>query len=852
MKKSFLKKSVVVGIIILFVGASFIPIICGDKNVIEKNLVNSEKLTHKFGYDSVFFTENVGQFPGEVFYQVKTSTATVYLCQDEIVTVFSRSTEKESEIEIQSIVTKFVGANDEVKIQGVGILPHINNYYIGNNPNNWYTDVPNYKEVIYKNIYSGIDLKYYSNKNTLKYDFIISPEANPSDIKIQYEGINDLFLTSDGDINIETEFSQIIEEKPFIYQKINGVLKNINGEYETLDTKSFGFKIKENYDKSIPFVIDPTLLYSTYLGGNNYEVGREISADSYGNVYVIGETDATNFPTQNPYQGTLSALTDAFVTKLHPSTNTLVYSTYLGGSNFDYGASIEIDSGGYASIVGTTYSNDLPVFAAHFPNLNGIQDAFVARLTPSGGMVFCTYLGGSNWEWGLDIAADASGNSYIIGYTDSSDFPTANPYDSTYNGGFDIFISKFDGPGGILFFSTYLGGSNHDIGMGIDFDVNGNALIVGYTWSTNFPVTGNAYDSSYNGGADICLATIDTVTGGPTALSYGSYIFGTADDVPYDIANNGTNIFYVTGETASTQANFFPITTNAYQQFLQGGRDAFFFELDTAQTPANQMLYCTYIGGSTGGSGWDGGRSIELDSSNNAYIAGLTECSDFPLVNPLGSYNGGNEAFACLFDSTQSGSASLLDSTYIGGSGHDEGYGIGIDNNDDAFVTGLTYSTDFPTQNPYQGTNAGQSDAFITQIGVPGNKPPQKPLRPAGPISGTINVQYPYTTMATDPDGDLMRFGWDWNGNGIVDQWDDNGGSWYNSGQLCTTLNSWSSQGTYTIRVMAEDSNGAGSVWSDPLTVTIPKNRARNDIDLILILEYLLERFPLLKQILGL
>jgi hypothetical protein len=425
----------------------------------------------------------------------------------------------------------------------------------------------------------------------------------------------------------------------------------------------------------------------------------------------------------------------------------------------------------------------------------------------------------------LDIVVDSSGNSYVIGYTDSPGFPTANPY-SSYNGGFDIFVSKFDPPGGILLFSTFIGGTTHDIGMGIDIDNSGNALIVGYTWSTNFPVTGNAYDSSYNGGADICLATIDTITGGPGSLSYGSYIFGTADDIPYDIANIGGNIFYVTGETASTQANFFPITSNAYQQFLQGTTDAFFFQLDTVQTPANQMLYCTYLGGQTGGAGHDSGRSIELDSNNNAYIAGVTECSDFPLVNPSGSYNGSNEAFASLFDPTQSGTASLLDSTYIGGTNADEGFGIAIDNNDDAYVTGLTYSTDFPILNPYQNSNAGQSDAFITQIGNPGNNPPQQPTTPSGPTNGKVGVSYPYTTSATDPNSDLMRFGWDWDGDGLVDQWDDNGGSWYNSGQLCTTSHSWSTQGTYQIRVIAEDTNGAASVWSNPLTVTMPKNKA--------------------------
>jgi len=771
MKNVLLRKSLVIGLIALFIVASVVPNISGNNGK-----VSNEKIISKFVSTPLSFTENVGQFPEEVLYQVHTSAATVYLCHDEIVTVFSEPADVENEIDVLSIVSSLVGADNGATIQAEGVLPHHHNYYIGNDPDKWYTYVPNYASVVYKNIYLGIDLKYYSNENSLKYDFIVSPGADPSVIQIQYEGFEDLFLTPEGDIQIDTNFGSIYEKKPFIYQDINGVKQEISGEYKIIGSDIFGFEINDYYDASFPLIIDPTLKYSTYLGGSNYDVGEEIVADSAGNVYIVGHTESADYPTANPYQGVLAGNTDAFITKLHPSTNTLVYSTYLGGNNFDYGASIDIDSSGFASIVGTTYSNNLPVFAALFPTLSGIQDAFVSRIDPNGIMIFCTYLGGMNWEWGLDIAVDTAGFSYVVGYTDSPGFPIANPYDSSYNGGFDIFVSKFDPPGGVLLFSTFLGGSNNEIGMGIDFDSNGNAYIIGYTWSTNFPVTGNAYDSSYNGGADICLAILDTVTGGPGSLSYGSYIFGTADDIPYDIAIDGSNIFYVTGETASTQNNFFPITSNAYQQFLQGVRDAFFFKLDSSLTPANQMLYCTYLGGQTGGGGHDSGRSIELDSNNNAYIAGSTECSDFPLVNPLGPYNGGNEAFASLFDPTQTGTASLLDSTYIGGSNHDEGYGIAVDNNNDAFVTGLTYSTDFPTLNPYQNNNNGQCDVFVTQIGVPGNNPPQKPTTPTGPTSGTTGVPYPYTTDATDPDGDLMRFGWDWNGNGVVDQWDDNNG----------------------------------------------------------------------------
>lgn len=836
MKNVLLRKSWVIGIIILFIGASVVPSIGGsfrESNDLTcaSEVVGNVMSLENLGSTQLFFTENVGQFHEDVLYQVRTSAATVYLCQDEIVTVFSRSGEEDSEVEILSIVAKLVGANKDATIQCEGVLPHHNNYFISNDPDKWYTDVSNYEAVCYNNIYTGIDLKYYCKENYLKYDFIVSPGVDPSVIKIQYEGIENLLLTSIGDIQIDTNFGSIYEMKPFIYQEINGVKQEIEGRYEIIEPDVFGFVIDESYNPSYPLVIDPTLVYSTYLGGADYDIGRDIEVDSSGNAYIVGETASADFPLQNPYQGNYSLNVDAFVTKLSSTGSSLIYSTYLGGNSSDYGAGIDIDNNGLAGITGTTFSNNFPTFAAIFPNLNGLNDAFVARLNAAGnGLIYSTYLGGEVWDWGLDIAVDGNGCAYVTGNTNSLVFPVFNAYSSNNNGGFDIFVTKFDPPGGILLYSTYLGGSNHDLGEGIDFDSNGNAYVTGCTWSSNFPViVATAYDWSYNGGADICIAILDTVTGGTGSLVYGTYIFGQGDDFGYDIAIDNNNIVYVTGWTYSTVTQFFPVTSNAYQQFLFGTTDAYFFKLDTSLSPANQMLYCSYLGGLTGGFGNDRAESIDLDSNNNAYITGLTECSDFPVVNSLHTYKGNNDAFASLFDPTAVGNASLLDSTYIGGTGADEGYGIAVDNNDDAYVTGLTYSADFPTLNPYQPSNNGLGDAFVTKISPTWvNNPPNKPTKPSGPISGVPGTSYPYQTSAIDPEGHKVRYGWDWIGDGVVDQWDDNGGSYYNSGVPITTSHSWPAQGTYVVRVMAEDIHGAPSVWSDPLTVTIPRNRAVN------------------------
>ena len=853
MKKLLIKRSIIIGIIILFLGASFLPGISGDKNIVKKDIIEKEITINKSDYNTLFFTENVGQFHENVLFKICSSEATVYLCKNEIVTVFTKPTENQNEFEIQSIVTKFVNSNLDTIVKGLGLLPNYNNYYLGDNQDKWFSNVKNFEKVFYKNIYNGIDLVYYIDSNSLKYDFIVNPDADFSDIKICYEGIENLFLNSKEGVQIDFELGKIVENKPFIYQKVNGINKEINGNFKIIDGNTFGFKIDNNYDPSIPFIIDPTMVYSTFLGGNNYDIGKEVDIDSNGYAYIVGGTESNNFPTQNPYQGTYMGLTDAFVSKISPSGNSLFYSTYFGGTSHDYGESIDVDSNGNACIAGTTYSSDFPTANALFPNLHGIQDAFVARFTSNGGIIYSTYLGGSNWEWGIDVKVDSVGIAYVTGFTDSSDFPTINPYDNSWNGLFDFFISKIDPPGGFLMYSTYLGGSDSDVGCGIDIDNQGNAYVTGYSWSTNFPVTGNAYDSSYNGNADIVVAILDTVTGGSGSLSYGSYIFGQGDDFGYDLAVDSNNIMYVTGETGSTVPQFFPVTSNAYQQFLNGNRDAFVFQLDTSLPPASQMLYCSYLGGMTGGIGADAGRSIDLIGNNLPYISGATECNDFPLVNPLGSYNGLLDAFASLFDTSQSGTSSLIDSTYIGGSNHDEAYGIAVDANNDVYVTGLTYSTDYPVLNPYQGSNNGMGDAFVTKLTPSGiNNPPNQPNKPTGPVSGKPGVSYPYQTSTVDIDGDKIRYGWDWNGDGTVDQWDDNGGSYYNSGIPITTTHSWTAKGTYQISVMAEDIHGAGGVWSSPLSVTIPKNKVKNDITIYLILECLFERFPLIKQILGL
>ena len=265
------------------------------------------------------------------------------------------------------------------------------------------------------------------------------------------------------------------------------------------DKAVYAFNVPE-YDKTRPLIIDPVLVYSTYLGGSGMDGGRGIAVDSSGNVYVTGVTWSTNFPTQNAYQGTYGGNGDAFVTKLNPS-GSLVYSTYLGGSDWDEGYGIAVDSSGNAYVAGWTKSTGFPTQNAFQRTFGGgILDAFVTKLNPSGSLVYSTYLGGSRADWGNGIAVDSSGNACVTGVTGSTNFPTQNAFQRTFGGNGDAFVTQLN-PSGSLVYSTYLGGSGGDVGVGIAVDSSGNAYVTGDTESTGFP-TQNAFQRTFGGGWD--------------------------------------------------------------------------------------------------------------------------------------------------------------------------------------------------------------------------------------------------------------------------------------------------------------------------------------------------------------
>jgi hypothetical protein len=644
---------------------------------------------------------------------------------------------------------KLRNANLAAKVTGQDELAGTSNYFIGNDPAKWRTNVPTYAKVKYEGIYPGIDLVYYGNQRQLEYDFIVAPGADPRRIAFDVRGAKRIRRDAHGDLVLKMGEGEIRWHKPVVYQEKNGARQEIAARYAITDTNRVAFELAK-YDVSRPLYIDP-LIYSTYLGGSGGDFGSGIAVDSAGNAYVTGETMSTDFPTKNPLQPANAGSWAAFVAKINAAGSALVYSTYLGGSGGDGGSGIAVDSAGNAYVTGTTASTDFPLMNPLQGAFGGGgQHAFVAKLNATGtALVYSTYLGGSGNDYGYGIAVDSSGNAYVTGGTYSTDFPTKNPLQGANAGGFDTFVSKINAAGSALVYSTYLGGSGYDGSTGIAVDSAGNAYVVGWTGSTNFP-TKNPLQPANAGGYD---AFVSKINAAGSALVYSTYLGGSGNDGGTGIAVDSAGNAYLTGFTYSTD---FP-TKNPLQGAYAGNEDVFVAKIDAT---GSALLYSTYLGGS----GWgDYGSAIAVDSAGNAYVTGETMSTDFPTTTNAAqpTFGGGyTDAFVTKLNPT--GSA-LLYSSYLGGSDKDWGNSIAVDSSGNPYVTGQTVSSNFPTENPLQPTyGGGTSDAFVAKTSVPTETPTTTTLS-SSPNPSTYGQAVTFTAVVTSsigapPDGETVTF----------------------------------------------------------------------------------------------
>jgi hypothetical protein len=696
--------------------------------------VSHAQVVANFGKLPLRFELNRGQADPRVKFLTRGTGYGLYLTGHEAVLALHKSdTNRRPDV----LRIQVAGSHPSTQPSGEDRLPGVVNYLQSSNTSTWKTDIPTFSRVRYASVYPGIDLIYYGNQQQLEYDFVLGPHKQASTIRLRFSGAQRLTLDSAGNLLINATEGSIAFHKPVIYQTIGSERKAIAGHFTLLASDTVGFHIG-TYDRTQPLVIDPTLIYSTYLGGTIQDGVTAMAVDSAGEAFVTGSTTsgsntAPNFPTTpGAYLTTAPAgyyTPSAFVSKFNASGTALLYSTYLPPGAVTSG--IALDSSGNAILIGSTTSKTYPVTAGVFQSTNkaasGSANAFITKLNATGSaLIFSTYLGGSTSDSPTGLAVNSAGDIYLSGITYSTDFPvTAGVYQAASKGSsvsyyWNNFITEINPTGTSLIFSTYLGGSheyNSPPSALIAVDPTGNVYLSSTATSTDFPTTSGAFkttnpDSAYQ---SITLSKLNPTA---TQLLYSTYLDGTG--ASYDqvrgLAVDSAGNLYAGGTTGQTN---FPITSGALQtNNKSSGTTGFVTKLNPTGTA---LVYSTYLGGSTTG---DGIYGLALDGSGDAFVCGKTLSTDYPTTtgayqttNPENAFNGSGST-PILSELNPAGTA-LLYSTYFGGANPGSSISsIALGASSSVFLAGTTTLTLPVTPNAYESTATSQygSTGFVAEF----------------------------------------------------------------------------------------------------------------------------------------
>jgi Beta-propeller repeat len=598
----------------------------------------------------------------------------------------------------QATVTMRLSGARAVAPVGLERLPGTSSYFIGRDPARWASGVEGFARARYGQPAPGIDLVFYgAPEGRLEYDLVLAPGVEPATVGLVFEGAESLRIEGGDAVVALPGGGQLRQPPPVAYQDDGARRTLVQARYLRRGDGTLGFQVGP-YDRRRALVIDPALVYSTYLGGSSSDAAFGVAADAAGNAYVTGYTASANFPVTGaglPHAGNV----DLFISKVSPS-GALLYSTYLGGSGEEVGLGIAVDATGSAYVTGYTGSSDFPVVSAFQATRAGGADVFVAKVNPAGSaLVYSTYLGGVADDLGQGIAVDAAGRAYVTGQTFSSGFPRSAPLQGTFGGERDAFVTKLASAGNALLYSTFLGGSFDDFGQAIAVDGSGNAYVGGYTFSPDFPTAAALKPTGAAG--FFADAFVSKINGAGLTLVYSTYLGGSADDQAYGLAIDASGSVTIAGYTSSTD---FPTVSAVRSSFQGGNTDGFVSTLNPA---GSALVHSTYLGGSG-----DDLIYAVASGGGRTHVTGYTTSPDFPLTHdPVqAAPGGGYDAFAAsLVPGT------LAMSTYLGGSGTDYGLATAASGLS-FFVVGQTDSVNFRTVSAMQPAPGGGDDAFVARF----------------------------------------------------------------------------------------------------------------------------------------
>ncbi|HEV2114609.1 MAG TPA: SBBP repeat-containing protein [Terriglobales bacterium] len=672
------------------------------------------------------FEPNLGQSAAQVKFLSRGQGYGLFLTADRaVLSIREPGAKPASSAQFHALSLKLLGGNPGAQIAASDRLPGTSNYLMGDNPRQWHTDVPHYARVHYRGIYPGIDLVYYGRQQQLEYDFVVSPGADPSRICLQVQGAQTLSVDGKGNLVLQLPGGAIQLHRPLVYQEIGNKKQLVAARYTVKSGNRVAFALA-GYDRSRTLVIDPRLVYFSYLGGSLDETMPAVAVDAAFNAIVAGTTASVNdFPTTaGAFQTTTkSTTTTVFVTKFNSSATGLYFSTFLGGSGTDTAAGIAVDKSFNVYVTGTTNSGDFPVTPSAYqrsPKTPITQDhVFVTELNSSGNaLVYSTYLSGSSVDTASGVALGPIASTvFVTGTTQSSDFANiSRPTGLT--GSSEFFVTKLNtskqGTASLVY-STYVGGNTPASaptvtdGGGIAVDPSGNAYITGGTNYTDMPAVNaptfpnGKSGSTLNGIENAFVAKLNP-NGAPTLFL--TYLGGSGTDKGTGLATDSAGNAYVTGSTSSTDFPVLaPVGGTLYQGTPGGATDAFATKI---ASNGSSLIWSTYIGGS----GADAGLGIAVDANQNSFVTGSTTSTDLMTVRPTQSVNtGGTDAFVAEFDV----SATAQFVTYLG-SNLTRGTGIALDPNANPYVAGETDSPGLAVGNPYQATVKGGIDAFVAHF----------------------------------------------------------------------------------------------------------------------------------------